>query len=299
MSNNFFDFLETPGAERTEKPRESGQTMVMTRGFMPEYILKGFSDYIDTIKLLERVLWAPDDVVREQIETYQEYDIDVQLGGLPAEIARLNNQQEEFMREIRNLGVEWIEYETHVDNPTDEEIAHEIGQLKDQGFRVVGEVGAKWIWNDPTRRDLDEIDVDRTIERIERFNDAGCEKVFWEGLIVRNLIGKQLDNKLGQKQLLEVAETVGHENLVFEMWGPGLTQRECPRFWAWLVYQFGPNVNVANVTPTGVLDLESVRRGMTWDMDHPYIRWLDQDKPTENWWKMEAPPYDLGLEKDP
>ena len=61
MERQFFDFLETPGRERTQKPRETGRTMATTRGYIPEHVLEAFSECIDTVKLLDRILWAPDE----------------------------------------------------------------------------------------------------------------------------------------------------------------------------------------------------------------------------------------------
>ncbi|WP_161605643.1 phosphosulfolactate synthase [Natrialba asiatica] len=55
---------------------------------------------------------------------------------------------------------------------------------------------------------------------------------------------------------------------------------EYAKFWSWLVYQFGPSVNVGNVPPRRVPRLESIRRGTTFDMNHAYIRWLREGKPT-------------------
>lgn len=69
------------------------------------------------------------------------------------------------------------------------------------------------------------------------------------------------------------------------------------RFWACLVYEFGSQVNIASVPPDGIPMLETVRTGLNVEMDNPYVRWLKNEKPTENWWKMETPPYNVGLER--
>ncbi|ELY97188.1 hypothetical protein C481_20746 [Natrialba asiatica DSM 12278] len=60
-----------------------------------------------------------------------------------------------------------------------------------------------------TRYSLDRVKIEETIERFERFLDAGCEAIYWEGMVVRNLIGRDLAYREGQKALLEVAEAVG------------------------------------------------------------------------------------------
>ncbi|UHQ98876.1 phosphosulfolactate synthase (plasmid) [Natrinema zhouii] len=154
------------------------------------------------------------------------------------------------------------------------------------------------VHEDETRYSLDRVKIEETIERFERFLDAGCEAIYWEGMVVRNLIGRDLAYREGQKALLEVAEAVGPENIVFEIWSSTMNSLEYAKFWSWLVYQFGPSVNVGNVPPRRVPRLQSIRRGTTFDMNHAYIRWLREGKPTDEWWRMEVPPYDVGLERD-
>ncbi|SFT03494.1 hypothetical protein SAMN04488556_4001 [Halostagnicola kamekurae] len=54
---------------------------------------------------------------------------------------------------------------------------------------------------------------------------------------------------------------------------------EYAKFWFWLVYQVDPSVNREH-PPRRVPRLENIRRGTTFDMDHIYIRWLRERKPT-------------------
>ena len=306
MADQFLGFLETP--DRSEKPRDRGLTMVQGSP-VPDYFLDRYAAYIDIMKLDATQLWAPRDRIEADISRYHEYDIQVRPGGMPYELARFNGQEERYLERMAELGIDRIEYETHVDDPTVERMRREVEELESRGFTVVGEVGAKWYTNDPTRRDVDVLDVDRAIAAFENYLEAGCDKVLWDGVVVRNLVGKRLDNGPGQKALLEVADRVGHENIIFEVWGPTMTNRLLMRIWAWLVYQFGPEVNVGNVppgpvgeSPAGVPRLETIRHGLTYPMDNPYARWLSDGKPTERWWEIAPPPYHTagadGLERD-
>jgi len=260
-------------------------------------VLNRYSEYIDTVKLLETTMWAPDSIIKNQIKEYKSHGIDVQIGGVPYEIARASGMEERFLVEAKNLGIDILEYETHALKPTKDGVRSGVDSLRKRGFRVVGEVGAKWVWKDSTRTERDLIDVQKTIDAFELFLEAGCEKLYWEGLIIQNLIGKHMENRPGQKQLLEVAASIGEENIVFELWGPSMTVQQPAKGWAWLVNQFGPEVNIGNVYSEGVRILESVRRGTFYEWDHPYIRWLGEDKPTKNWWQMDTPPYDLYVDK--
>lgn len=256
-------------------------------------VLERYAEYIDTVKLLEATMWAPNDVIKQSIASYHKYGIDVQTGGVSFEIARALGKEEEFLDEMKNLGLDITEYETHALKPTVDQMRSDVEKLCKRGFRVVGEVGAKWPWKDDTRLTRDEIDIQKTIDKFATYLDAGCEKMYWEGLVIANLVGRRLENKQGQKALLEVAETVGADKIVFELWGPTMATLQPGAIWSWLVYQFGPDVNIGNVSSDGVGLLESVRRGALWEMDHPYVRWLSEGRPTKNWWRMEMPPYDV------
>jgi len=293
QSTHFLEFLPKP--ERKPKPRKKGLTMAIDP--ITSMVLDRYSEYIDTIKLLETTMWAPDSIIKNQIKEYKSHGVDVQIGGVPYEIARASGMEERFLVEAKSLGVDILEYETHALKPTKDEVRSGVDALRKRGFRVVGEVGAKWVWKDSTRTERDLIDVQKTIDAFDLFLEAGCEKMYWEGLIIQNLIGKHMENRSGQKQLLEVASSIGEENIVFELWGPSMTVQQPAKGWAWLVNQFGPEVNIGNVYSEGVRILESVRRGTFYEWDHPYIRWLGEDKPTKNWWQMDTPPYDLYVDK--
>ncbi len=290
---HFLDFLPKP--DRSPKPRNKGVTMVIDP--ITPLVLERYSEYIDTIKLLETTMWAPDSLIKQNIKQYKDHGISVQIGGIPYEIARAGGMEEQFLNEAKDLGIDILEYETHALKPTTDEVKEAVDKLKKRGFRVVGEVGAKWAYKDSTRYERDLIDVQKTIDSFGLYLDAGCEKMYWEGLIIQNLIGKHMENRAGQKQLLEVAESIGPEHIVFELWGPSMTIQQPAKGWAWLVNSFGPEVNIGNVYSEGVRILESVRRGTFYEWDHPYIRWLADGKPSKNWWQMEAPPYDVYVDK--
>lgn len=292
----FLDFLDVPG--RSSKPRSTGLTMVATSTGLPEPILERYGEYVDLMKILDSAMWSPDRFVEADVAAAKAHDVAVQVGGVPHEVARISGQEDAFLSAVADLGVEWIEYETHVDDPAPDRMAEDVAALGDRGFSVVGEVGAKWSWADETRPAKAEVDVEETVRRIEAFLDAGCEKVYWEGLVLRNLLGAHLENEAGQAAILEVTERVGTDDLVFELWGPSLTHLGHAPYWAWFVHQFGPEVNLANVPAGAVPLLESVRRGTLYEMDHPYLRWLAEGEPTGNWWEMPPPPYDEGLEPE-
>ncbi|MDE1858092.1 MAG: phosphosulfolactate synthase [Thaumarchaeota archaeon] len=293
MARRFLDFLEVP--DRPGKPRTKGITMVLPVEPHPiaANILRGYSQYIDIVKVLDREMWAPSAFVKRVISTYRKSGIDVQFGGIPFEMARLQGKEAELAAAARALGVNVIEYETHVAKADSSQKKSGTRFLKKRGFKVVGEVGAKWAWKDETRSSLGQIDVGKMVGAIGSFIDAGCDLVYLEGRVVVNLIGKNLDNGAGQKQLTDVVSAFDASKLLFEVWGPEMTLRGPAKYWAWLISRFGPDTNFGNVVPEAVAFLESVRRGVSYEMDHPYLRWLEAGRPKKEWWTMESPPYDL------
>ena len=72
-------------------------------------ILDRYSEYIDTVKLLETTMWAPDSVIKNQIREYKSHGVDVQIGGVPYEIARAGGMEERFLDEAKSLGVDILE----------------------------------------------------------------------------------------------------------------------------------------------------------------------------------------------
>lgn len=289
----FLDFLDVP--ERSRKPRTKGITMVLPVEPHPiaSNILEGYSEYIDIVKVLDREMWAPSSFVRSVITVYRKAGIDVQFGGIPFELARLEGKEDELAKAADELGVNVIEFETHVAKADSQQKKSGSSYLKRRGFKVVGEVGSKWFWKDETRATVSDIDADKTVESIGSFLDAGCDLVYLEGRVVVNLIGKNLENKAGQKQLLDVVSAFDASKLLFEVWGPEMTLRSPAKYWAWLISKLGPETNFGNVVPEAIAFLESARRGVSYEMDHPYLRWLEAGRPKKDWWTMDPPPYDV------
>jgi phosphosulfolactate synthase len=299
MAKTFLsDIIDTP--KRAGKPRKTGRTLVVLDtpsidGPLPT--LRLWAEYVDLVKFPIPSLWVDEEVMVRNIQGYRELNIDVQLGGVPFELAFMQGKQAELMEKVKAIGVNIIEVESHAAELTTEDMKKEVARFKEQDFRTIGEVGSKWVDLDDTRVVQDRIKVDTVIKKMQDLLEVGAEYVCFEGMIVRALIGNQLENKPGQKELIEVAETVGIENIIFEVWDArhgGNSQ-----IWAWLIHQFGPDINIGNVNPEEIYKVESIRRGCIYDPAHPYLRWLKQGKPTKDWWKMEMPDYNVDIQRPP
>lgn len=282
---------------RTKKSRKTGITMILIEdvvNYGPKFI-EPFQELVDRVKLLD-LLWHHDmSIIEKAVKAYREMDIVVAPGGTHFEVAKAQGNLDGYSKLLKDIGFNEVEIENHSGISTIKEMQDEIKFFKDKGFQVVGEVGKKWWSSDPTRLSRDLVSVEKTVELAQQYIEAGADYIYWEGMIVRSLIGPQLENKRGQKQLIEVAEQLDVEKLIFELWD---TRNQSNRpLWAWLVRQFGPNVNVANIWPQEVKILEWIRHGIFFEMDHPYMKWAQDKSQGSKWWKTDAPNYDIDLQR--
>ena len=293
MKRLMHDVLDLP--QRAERPRNKGLTMVIDIAWFgaTSPLVAAYKDYIDCVKSTARCLWVDEELIRKNIMTYRNWGIDVQIGGIPYEIAVLQGKQAQYMERARELGTNIVEVESHAAGLSLQQMKSEVKTLKGEGFKVVGEVGAKWANLDETRPTRDAVHVDKVVEKMMQLLEVGADHVIWEGMVVRALLGNHLENKQGQEQLFKVVEAVRQENIIFEMW----SARGNPNspLWGWLVRHFGPDVNLGNINIQDISMLETIRRGLSYDPAHPYIRWLSQGRPSANWWDMESPDYKVDL----
>jgi phosphosulfolactate synthase len=287
------DILDLP--QRSEKPRKKGLTMVIDIAWFgaTSPLVAAYKDYIDCVKSTARCLWVDEDLIQRNVKTYRDWGIDVQIGGIPYEIAVLQGKQAQYMERARALGTNIVEVESHAAGLTLKQMKDEVANLKQEGFKVVGEVGAKWADLDETRPNRDAVHVEKVVEKMLQLLEVGADHVIWEGMVVRALLGNRLENKKGQEQLFKVVEAVKADNIIFEMW----SARGNPNspLWGWLVHHFGPDVNLGNINVQDISMLETIRRGLSYDPAHPYIRWLSHGRPSPNWWDMESPDYKVDL----
>ena len=293
MKRLMHDILDLP--QRSEKPRKKGMTMVIDIAWFgaTSPLVAAYKDYIDCAKSTARCLWVDEDLIRQNIQIYRDWGIDVQIGGIPYEVAVLQGKQAQYMERARAVGTNVVEVESHAAGLSLQQMKNEVKSLKEEGFKVVGEVGAKWADLDETRPNRDAVHVDQVVKKMQELLEVGADHVIWEGMVVRALLGNRLENEKGQEQLFKVVEAVKAENIIFEMW----SARGNPNspLWGWLVQHFGPDVNLGNINVQDISMLETIRRGLSYDPAHPYIRWLSRGRPSPNWWDMESPDYKVDL----
>jgi len=300
MDKRFFDYLEL--APRTSKPRKTGLTVISDCQAELSSVrdtLEAFGEYIDLAKITVGSLLSEDRVMRKKIALYKQHGVDLEPAGPIFNIAHYQRKEKELFKELREYGFTHVEIdtgdETRFKGPREdiEEEAKYTEMAREYGLKVVGEVGKKYSEGDKTRTVDGRINVTETIKEMKRFLDAGAERIYWESRVTKAALGDYAENEAGAEQILEVANAVGPDHIIFEV-----TQmlpydtRMSLRFW--FVSHFGPDVNIANTQLDEVTVLECIRRGIFpvfgGSRKSSSALWLraiaqHEGKTPEGWWK--------------
>lgn len=265
----FADYLGIDYPGRSKKPRHQGITMVMDQGWpwqFVEGILEEWGEYLDIAKLWDVDFKAPVETVKKKVECYKRYGVRVQPGGIYLEVARKQGREKEAMAKLKELGFDIIEVSrTTSGREVPEEDTEFVEMAKNMGFTVHGEVGRKFPDGDETRLTEDTIDVEITVAEFKALLEAGAEKVYWEGHLLRRVVGETPEEVkakagTGTRQVLEVANRVGQDKIIFEASGlVPVSSRRLLQFW--LIRLFGPEVNIGNARIEEMANLEALRAG--------------------------------------
>jgi phosphosulfolactate synthase len=242
------DFLTLP--ERTSKPRQSGLTHVLDRGYSLEQarqLLEVAGGYIDILKLG----WGTACVtpnVREKVDLFHSQGVPVCFGGTLFELCLRQGRLDEYLAAVREFGMEYIEIsDGTVAMPEEDKL--ELLRRLSREFRVLSEVGSKdaavviapYKWVDSIKREL----------------DAGAWKVITEGRESGTVGIYQEGGQVKEGLLDEIATAVCVDDLLFE--APVKSQQ------TWFIKQFGANVNLGNIPPEEVISVETLRIGVRGD----------------------------------
>ncbi|HUN69507.1 MAG TPA: phosphosulfolactate synthase [Burkholderiales bacterium] len=300
MEKTMQEFLGIGWPVRSRKPRKNGITMVMDTGWpvcFVEDMLAQFGEYLDVVKIWDPHLRAPQKEVRRKIDVYRKHDVRVQPGGIFMEVARIEGTEKKVMPRLAELGFNIIEVSSTATSAA-RDMKHEasfIASARKLGFAVFGEVGKKFAEGDTTRKSEEEVDEAETIREMKALLDAGAERVYWEGHLLRRVMGEVADELLakrdkGTRQAQRVAAAVGAEHIIFEVspLRPVLNRRALQ---FWLINLFGTEVNIGNARLEELGLIEALRsgshpvHGFKLAGDYPWIRAMEEGKgPDYAWW---------------
>ncbi|MBW1960399.1 MAG: phosphosulfolactate synthase [Deltaproteobacteria bacterium] len=252
-----FSFMNIPF--RSDKPRDSGITMMIDWGMgiqRQRDLLDIAAAYIDIAKIavgLSGII--PERVLKEKIRVYADYRVEAFIGGQFLEYGIYHQGLEiarRYFEEAKRLGYKYVEIsDNNIEIPSEDKFELIRMGREEFGLRILGEVGTKTQISSP----------EEMVEGIKGCLAAGAWKVFVEGA--------EFTDKRNGTLLSDVIEGVTKgvdiNDVIFELpgrWisnvhGCGIHDME-----VYLIDEFGPEVNIANVAPDEVMELETLRTGV-------------------------------------
>lgn len=244
-------FLELPS--RSVKPRGDGLTVAIDKGLATRQfidVVESAGDYLDFVKfgwgtaVVSRDLKVKiDALAREQIGFY--------FGGTLFEKFVLQDRLDDFRRMCEEFGAEHIEVSNGTIDLSDERKAHYVAELA-RDFQVVSEVGSKdqlksetmspVKWLSAIRNDLDAGAMLVTLETRESGQGGICRS---NGELRFGLIEEILESDVDTSRLLFEAPTLELQ--------------------AYFVERVGACANLANIAPSDLISLETIRLGLRSD----------------------------------
>jgi phosphosulfolactate synthase len=190
--------------------------------------------------------------LQRKIEIYKAHNIMPFIGGqfheyvLATEGAKATVQ---FYDEAKRLGFAAIEISDNVVPLTDQERRDHIRAACDSGLVVFGEVGGK----------------DRRSEPDELLSQARICLAAGARLVLVEAAELLVEGKPDRQMLSAIYRGLDPEQVMIELpgpWIPGVRSCDIEVLKKLLVTEFGPDVNIANVSFDTVLDLEATRNGL-------------------------------------
>lgn len=262
-NSSFFGNLEIPG--RSEKPRENGITMMIDWGLgvMAQEDTSRFAgEYIDLAKVavgIPRLI--PDQVLIRKNASYRANGIQPFPGGMLLEYAMhryrksgrtLADAARRYFEESKRVGYEVMEISDNVIEISLEEKRQLVSLAANEfAFRVLGEVG--------TKREV--TSADEMISDIDICLEAGSWKVLLEAA---EFVDKE-NGAIKMGLVEKITDRFPPEKLIFEIpgpWNPNTTLSRSHEMKSSLVDTFGAEVNLGNILPDDVVELETLRRGI-------------------------------------
>lgn len=252
-----FAMVPLTSARSREKPRKRGLTMMMDWG-LP---LGQQGDWLDllapSVDLAKFVVGTSrlyeEEYLKRKIDLYKSHDVHAFIGGQFLEFVYSTQglaAAEPFFEEAKRLGFDAIEVSDNV-VPIDSKAKNTLVRTAvDCGLEVHGEVGSK----------SDETGAAQLITEANEFFGAGADVVLVEGAELL------IDGESNRRLLSELRDGIDTSRVIFELigpWIPGTHHCDVYDLKKFLISEFGPDVNLANVMPEHVWETEALRVGLS------------------------------------
>jgi len=240
--------------ERTQKPRDSGITMVMDKGLslrQVEDFLEVSGAYTDIVKLG----WATSYVtpnLDQKIRLYQDAGIPVYFGGTLFEAMIVRGQFDDYCRILDKYKLEHAEVSDGSITIDHTEKCEYIRKLAKQ-VTVISEVGSK---------DVQKIFAPyKWIQLMKAEIEAGSWKVIAEARESGNVGIYRDSGEVRQGLVDEILTQIPEQSIIWE--APQKAQQ------VWFIKLIGANVSLGNIAPADTIPLETLRLGIRSDtFDH-------------------------------
>jgi phosphosulfolactate synthase len=242
-------FLTLP--ERPAKPRSSGLTHVLDKGYSLDRVvsvLSAYPDWIDVWKLGWGTAYI-EPALAEKVRVLRDHQVKPCTGGTLLEIAWLQDRVDEFFEFATWAGFECVEVSR---GSTDMLLAEKhriIRQARSLGFEVFAEVGSK--------NPGDVVSAAEWIAELDSDLEAGAGWLVAEGRESGTVGLYDAGGELRDDLLDRLAASAAAGLLIYE--APQRSQQ------AVLIRRLGPEVNLGNIALDDVMGLETLRRGLRSD----------------------------------
>jgi len=235
---------------RTQKPRESGLTMVMDKGLSlreAEDFIEVASEFTDILKLgFGTSIITPR--LAEKIKLYQEAGIPVYFGGTLFEAFVIRNQFDDYLRLLEKYKLTHAEISDGSIEISEDEKCEYIRKTA-QHVTVLSEVGSK---------DAEKIIPPyKWIKMMEQEIQAGVWKVIAEAREGGNVGIFRGTGEVRSGLVEEILTQIPQEKILWE--APQKSQQ------VWFMKLYGANVSLGNIAPNEVIPLETLRMGLRGD----------------------------------
>ena len=240
-------------SEGTSKPRDTGITEICDWG-IPHRQLEDYLDhtgeFVDVAKIVLGFAGLyPLAKLREKIAIYHNANVKVQPGGIYFEYAAKLDKIGEYLEHCHEAGFDYVEVSDSRSDWTRDEKNRHIKSVVDAGIAVIPESGGG-----------EQHSVQDIVDDVKACLDLGAWKVTVDTAEIREP-GGEIRKDLFDALLAEVEM----KDIIFEVWAlpiwGGLTH-QIRDSEIWLIEQFGPEVNIANLMFDWIFPLEALRRGM-------------------------------------
>lgn len=235
---------------RSEKPRDSGLTMILDKGLslrQTEDLISSSHQYADIAKLGFGTSIITNDL-QKKLDLYKEANIKTCFGGTLFEVFIAKGLFDDFRKYIDEFNMELVEVsDGSITIPHDEKCGY-IEKLSQQAT-VLSEVGSK---------DSDYIIPPyKWIKLINAELEAGSWKVIGEAREGGNVGLFRSSGEVRSGLVDEILSEIPGEKMLWE--APQKGQQ------VWFIKLLGSNVNLGNISPHEIIPLETLRLGLRGD----------------------------------